>query len=410
MDIAERLRALAGDSSQDQKTRIERYKELLAELLKGDVAALKAFVEHVTSEEVALVVSRQVLQEVATGLSSLSADPLKELGTHALERIQPRVTSFEEQASTIREHLADVYEREEDWATAAKMLAGIPYDSGIRMLDDNYKIEKYIKIAMLYLEDEESVSAETFINRASVLITEDTSEVLRLQHKVCYARILDAKRKFLEAAGRYYSLSQIGAYGDLPVSDADLTMSLKMAVTCAVLAPAGPQRSRMLGTLYKDERTHALSNFPMLEKMFMERLLRKEEVEAFAASLAAHQKATLDDGSTVLDRAVMEHNMLATSKLYANISFEQLGALLEIEPSKAERTAASMLAEKRLNGSIDQPESRVHFDHTPDAEGGTDAAEALRAFDAQIEHICRSVEAVSNAIVAKHPQFVPTPA
>jgi hypothetical protein len=52
---------------------------------------------------------------------------------------------------------------------------------------------------------------------ASVLITEDTSEVLRLQHKVCYARILDAKRKFLEAAGRYYSLSQIGAYGDLPV-------------------------------------------------------------------------------------------------------------------------------------------------------------------------------------------------
>jgi COP9 signalosome complex subunit 4 len=95
---------------------------------------------------------------------------------------------------------------------------------------------------------------------------------------------------------------------------------------------------------------------------------------------------------------------------YANISFEQLGALLEIEPSKAERTAASMLAEKRLNGSIDQPESRVHFDHTPDAEGGTDAAEALRAFDAQIEHICRSVEAVSNAIVAKHPQFVPTPA
>jgi hypothetical protein len=65
------------------------------------------------------------------------------------------------------------------------------------------------------------------------------------------------------------------------------------------------------------QRTHALSNFPMLEKMFMERLLRKEEVEAFAASLAAHQKATLDDGSTVLDRAVMEHNMLATSKLYA---------------------------------------------------------------------------------------------
>ena len=47
----------------------------------------------------------------------------------------------------------------------------------------------------------------------------------------------------------------------------------------------------------------------------MERLLRRGEVEAFASSLAAHQTATLEDGSTVLDRAVTEHNMLATSKL-----------------------------------------------------------------------------------------------
>ena len=99
-----------------------------------------------------------------------------------------------------------------------------------------------------------------------------------------------------------------------------MVTSLKMAVTCSVLAPAGPQRSRMLGTLYKDERTHSLDTFPMLEKMFMERLLKAEEVKHFEAGLADHQKATLEDGSTVLDRAVIEHNMLATSKLYLNIT------------------------------------------------------------------------------------------
>ena len=47
-------------------------------------------------------------------------------------------------------------------------------------------------------------------------------------------------------------------------------------------------------------------------------------MEAFASGLATHQKATLEDGSTVLDRAVIEHNMLATSRLYANISFDQV--------------------------------------------------------------------------------------
>lgn len=36
------------------------------------------------------------------------------------------------------------------------------------------------------------------------------SEELELQYKSCYARILDSKRRFLEAATRYYELSQIG--------------------------------------------------------------------------------------------------------------------------------------------------------------------------------------------------------
>ena len=51
------------------------------------------------------------------------------------------------------------------------------------MLDDNYKVDKYIKIAMLYLQDDESVNAETYINRASLLINDDTDGALKLQHK-----------------------------------------------------------------------------------------------------------------------------------------------------------------------------------------------------------------------------------
>ena len=39
----------------------------------------------------------------------------------------------------------------------------------------------------------------------------------------------------------------------------------------------------------------------------------------------------------VLERAVIEHNMLAASKLYNNISFEQLGALLGIDAAKVRR-------------------------------------------------------------------------
>jgi hypothetical protein len=47
-----------------------------------------------------------------------------------------------------------------------------------------------------------------------------------------------------------------------------------------------------------------------------------DEVEAFSATLKPHQRALLPDNSTVLERAVMQHNLLAASKLYTNIHVE----------------------------------------------------------------------------------------
>jgi hypothetical protein len=55
------------------------------------------------------------------------------------------------QVSVIRESVAAVYEAEESWTQAAQVLAGIELDSGQRVLDATYKLQKCIKIAQLYL-------------------------------------------------------------------------------------------------------------------------------------------------------------------------------------------------------------------------------------------------------------------
>lgn len=70
----------------------------------------------------------------------------------------------------------------------------------------------------------------------------------------------------------------------------------------------------------------------------------------------------LSDGSSILDRAVFEHNLLSASKLYNNITFEELGALLEIPAAKAESIASQMITEGRMNGHIDQIAGIVHFE------------------------------------------------
>lgn len=114
----------------------------------------------------------------------------------------------------------------------------------------------------------------------------------------------------------------------------------------------------MLATLFKDERCQQLATYGILEKMYLDRIIRGNQLQEFAAMLMPHQKATTADGeseectgnldggtpemlnvlsragSSILDRAVIEHNLLSASKLYNNITFEELGALLEIPPAK----------------------------------------------------------------------------
>ena len=71
-------------------------------------------------------------------------------------------------------------------------------------------------------------------------------------------------------------------------------------------------------------------------------------MDAFSQTLREHQKAITPDGSTVLEKAVVEHNLLAASRLYNNIYFAELGQLLGVPPQKSERIASRMIAEKRL--------------------------------------------------------------
>ncbi|XP_049362848.1 COP9 signalosome complex subunit 4 isoform X1 [Solanum verrucosum] len=420
----------------DQRQKIEQYKHILSTVLaSSDIQQAKQFIDHMLSDDVPLVVSRQLLQTFAQEFDRLEPDVQKEVAHYTLNQIQPRVVSFEEQVLIIREKLAELYESEQQWSKAAQMLSGIDLDSAMRFVDDTFRISKCVQIARLYLEDDDAVNAEAFINKASFKVNNIKNEVLNLQYKVCYARILDLKRKFLEAALRYYDISQIEKrqIGDdmklndslryREIDEAALEQALAAAVTCTILAAAGPQRSRVLATLYKDERCSKLKIYPILQKVYLERILRKPEIDAFAEELKPHQvppffgycffskcqntlsdilcvsyflcflqQALLPDNFTVLDRAMIEHNLLSASKLYTNISFDELGTLLGIPPQKAEKIASRMIFEDRMRGSIDQVEGVIHFE---------DDTEELQQWDQQIMGLCQALNDVLDSMAKK---------
>ncbi|XP_037557710.2 COP9 signalosome complex subunit 4 [Dermacentor silvarum] len=208
--------------------------------------------------------------------------------------------------------------------------------------------------------------------------------------QVCYAKVLDYRHKFIEAAQRYNELSY------KPIHEAEQMIALRNALICTILASAGQQRSRMLATLFKDERCQQLPAYNILEKMYLDRIIRRSELEDFSVLLQPHQKATIADGSTILDRAVVEHNLLSASKLYNNITFEELGALLEIPSSKAEKIASQMITESRMNGYIDQIDSIVNFE----------SREILPSWNQQIESLCFQVNNIIEKIGSVAPNWM----
>ncbi|KAJ8659524.1 hypothetical protein O0I10_004889 [Lichtheimia ornata] len=136
--------------------------------------------------------------------------------------------------------------------------------------------------------------------------------VLNLTFKLCQARILDAKRRFLEAATKYHELSY-----ETRIDESDRLRCLMYAVQCAVLAGVGLQRLCRLATLYKDERTHRhLATFPIPGKPYMDRMIRQNEGADFVATLQHHHCT------------IREYNLLSASK-FTTISHSMNMQLIE---------------------------------------------------------------------------------
>lgn len=405
--------ALAGiEANTHQPTKLQQYNELLNNMVtntSGHELAqdLVYYLDSILNEDVSIVAARPLLDSFITVLQTLEPETKIKVGQHAVTLLQSRSASVEEQDSQIREILADAYETQEEYTAAARALQGIHIDSSQRLVSDAAKARLWIRIVRYYLEDDDTTSAEAFLNRIKNLPSKIEDHDAKLYFQLSQARILDARRRFLDAAQEYFNVSLAPG-----VDEGDRLTALSAAIRCAVLAPAGPQRSRSLARLYKDDRTPSVDEFAILEKMFLDRLLTAEEVAAFSKRLAPHQLAVTADGTTVLDKAVIEHNLVAASKLYENIHIDSLGSILGLQSSgdlsageKAEAYAARMVEQGRLRGHIDQIDGIISFD--AESAGGSSAGASngtkLRQWDLGVQEVAQDVERVAASISDQFP-------
>lgn len=366
-------------------------------------ADFNAIADQLFASSLGIVHTRSLLATFITTLRAREDHDLwVDVGSHTLDILAASPTassSFLEQAAALRGLIADGHEANEDFRDAARVLADIPLESSQRRVSDAEKCAVWVRIVRLYLEEDDTTTAETYLNKLKNVIHAVPDPTLNLHFRLSAARINDAKRAFLSASQAYHEISFLPS-----IDEDDKLRTLGEAVKCAILAPAGPTRSRALARLYKDERAASLEQFGILEKMFLDRLIDPAEVDKFAQTLQAHQLATTADGSTVLARAMVEHNLLAASRLYVNIEFDALGLLLGLDGDKAESTTAKMIEQGRLKGKIDQIDRCIWFGD----EGGevNRAGAAIRQWDSHVLGVAEEVENVVDLMQHEIPAFV----
>ncbi|WRT69944.1 uncharacterized protein IL334_006935 [Kwoniella shivajii] len=406
-EVADRLAAISSESSQPD--RLTEYLSLLKSLLETSSLSSNGLIIFgrliITSPSMTMYVGRRVLGLYITVLCAGTS--MEKKGTaqlHLEKRDEESISTWEEigknafqgeengeirkdvvegvlngggisgwcdEQVTVLKHLyAHLLQLEDDWYGAAKALMQIPLEGTSRLISDEEKLAVYIKIVRLLLECGEWGQAQTYFSRASLLIHVTKDKETNLAYRLSQARLFDFSARFNEAAQKYHEVSFDGA-----VAEEDRIQMLKAAVTTSILAPAGPQRSRVLAALNRDDRVHTAlpsSLSVMLRKMLLEYIVRTEEVKEFEQGLEDHQRAKVEGGGTVLERAVREHNVGACGKVYDNISFEALGNVLNLDSDAAEMTARRMIEQGRLRAWIDQPLHSLYFEsrssHDADAE------------------------------------------
>uniref|UniRef100_A0A1B0G211 PSMD12/CSN4-like N-terminal domain-containing protein n=1 Tax=Glossina morsitans morsitans TaxID=37546 RepID=A0A1B0G211_GLOMM len=321
---------------------VSLFDEILANANKNLYNVYDVFVRNMVSHNVKVVVGRMTMNKVISKLRQISDALAIDLCQITLERL-PRNYLFDEHIADVIQLIASIVERHGFAKQAAETLATLPFEKASSYNTVPFRFDMYVKIARLFLEADDVGQAEVYIKRATKLQPKITEQQSKISYKMYYARILERKHKFAEAAKHYADLSSI-PHVSMPV--------LQRAIVCTILSPVCQERSILLAQLHQDKRVKNLLAYDIIEKMHREIVVKRSELQQFETLLQKHHKSIATDGISVFDRAIIEHNVMACNKVCNIISFEALAAISGTPTDVTELVGSKMIAEGRLEGHV----------------------------------------------------------
>ena len=161
--------------------------------------------------------------------------------------------------NVLRKKLFEYYvEMEKDYPSAAQIFSTLRCISSSSTLYGSQikdQLNVHVSVAECYLECDSCAEADAAVTKAtgivnSLTVETEEDEILWLRYKSVTARVMDANRKFLQAAIRYQELSSTQTTKKEELIDShDLLLFLGRSATCAILAQQSSQRQRILQTV-----------------------------------------------------------------------------------------------------------------------------------------------------------------
>jgi COP9 signalosome complex subunit 4 len=105
-------------------------------------------VAHVLEDSFTIALAKEILIHFANSLKDFkNSDEIIEVGEYAINSWTNKVDIHEVPDTVVRSLLADKYERNEEWETAAKVLMRINLENPTREVTDDEKSDIYVRIA-----------------------------------------------------------------------------------------------------------------------------------------------------------------------------------------------------------------------------------------------------------------------
>uniref|UniRef100_A0A7E4VXL8 COP9 signalosome complex subunit 4 n=1 Tax=Panagrellus redivivus TaxID=6233 RepID=A0A7E4VXL8_PANRE len=353
---------------------------------QGSVETAMAAVKAIVLQDNAGLVQRQIFSDIADGLKPpIPLETIKYVANGILNLLLSRAIAYDDVIRKLRMLLSESFEEEGEFGKAADVLLSTVSETSQKSYPN--RAQMLLRLANLCLKSNKLEDADQVVNRISLIQHElDSESLARFNY---FAGLLaDRRARFIDAATRFYPLST-----NVYLTPTERREVLKKAMICVVLSPDTPMRQRILPAIVGDDRCRSIEGFALIEKMFMSRLITQSDIDTFETLLEPHHRV---GGKDPVSKFVVEHNIVALSKLFRNISFTKLQTLLNKPFNEIQRTIAEMVIQKRLKCKIDQATNTVSFN----------PYNHNLLFDHFFRNACQGANTIHDQIIKKYPEWV----